>query len=115
MEYDCSDSFPSDYEPSGILFGSLSKGNLLLRSYFFKLEKSKKSSSVSVCRMRHLRRLSPVQQILEPAPLVLQAEDPKPPIKEGIPDTSNRGKYLPTFPQIMVRKSQQHRFFTFLR
>ena len=64
--------------------------------------------------MRHLRRLSPVRQILEPAPLGLQAEDPKPPIKDGIPDTSNRGKYLSTFPQIMVRKSQQRQFLTFL-
>ena len=40
-EYDRSDSFPFDYEPNGIPFGSRSKGKLSVQSFPFQFERKK--------------------------------------------------------------------------
>ena len=44
MGYDRGDSFPFDFEPNGILFGSKSKGKLSPRSYPIKFEMKWKHS-----------------------------------------------------------------------
>ena len=46
--YDCGDSFPFDFVPNGILFGSKTKGKLLLRSYPIQCERKWKYSFLSV-------------------------------------------------------------------
>ena len=48
MGYDRGDSFPFDFEPNGIPFGSKSKGKLSLRSYPIQCERKLKYSFVSV-------------------------------------------------------------------
>ena len=47
MGYDRDDSFPFDFEPNGIPFGSKSKGKLSQRSYPIQFE-SKWNISISV-------------------------------------------------------------------
>ena len=48
MGYDRGDSFPFDFEPNGIPFGSTSKGKLLPRSYPIQCERKWKYSFLSV-------------------------------------------------------------------
>ena len=48
MGYDHSDSFPFDFEPNRILFGTKSKGKLSPRSYPILYEREWKSSFLSV-------------------------------------------------------------------
>ena len=48
MGYDRGDSFPLDFEPNGILFGSKLKGKPSPRSYPIKFERKWKSSFLSV-------------------------------------------------------------------
>ena len=47
MEYDRGDSFPFDFEPNGIPFGSKSKGKLSLRSYPIQCERKWKHNFLS--------------------------------------------------------------------
>ena len=54
MEYDRSDSFPFDFEPNGIPFGSKLKRKLSLRSDLIHCEKKWKHSFVSVQAYLHL-------------------------------------------------------------
>ena len=46
-EYDRGDSFPFDFEPNGIPFGSKSKGKLSRRSYSIQYERKWKYSFLS--------------------------------------------------------------------
>ena len=48
MGYDRGDSFPFDFEPNGIPFGSKSKGKLSPRSYPIQCERKWKYSFLSV-------------------------------------------------------------------
>ena len=48
MGYDRGDSFPFDFEPHGIPFGSKSKGKLSRRSYPIQFEKKGQHSFLSV-------------------------------------------------------------------
>ena len=48
MGYDRGDSFPFDFEPNGIRFGSKLKGKLSPRSYPIQFENNWKYSSLSV-------------------------------------------------------------------
>ena len=48
MVYDRGDSFPSDFEPNGLLFGSKSKGKLSPRLYAIQFERKLKTSFLSV-------------------------------------------------------------------
>ena len=48
MVYDLGDSFPFDFEPNGIPFGSKSKGKLTPRSYPIHCERQWKYSFLSV-------------------------------------------------------------------
>ena len=48
MGYDHGDSFPFDFEPNGISFGSKSKGELSPRSYPIQRERKWKYSFLSV-------------------------------------------------------------------
>ena len=48
MGYDCGDSFPFDFEPNGIPFGSKSDGILSPRSYPIQCERKWKYSFLSV-------------------------------------------------------------------
>ena len=48
MGYDRSDSFPFDFEPNGIPFGSKSKGELSPRPYPIQLERKWKYSFFNV-------------------------------------------------------------------
>ena len=48
MGYDRGDSFPFDFEPNGIPFGSKLKGKLSLQSYPIQYERKRKSSFFSV-------------------------------------------------------------------
>ena len=51
MGYDRGDSFPSDFEPNGVPFGSKSKGKLSPRSYSIQCERKWKYSFLIVdCR-----------------------------------------------------------------
>ena len=52
MGYDRGDSFPFDFEPNGIPFGSKSKGKLLPRSYAIQCERKWKYSFLSVISPR---------------------------------------------------------------
>ena len=47
MGYDRGDSFPFNYEPNGIPFGSKSKGELSPRSYPIQYERKRKYSFLS--------------------------------------------------------------------
>ena len=47
MGYDRGDSFPSDFEPNGIQFGSKSKGKLSPRSYPIQCERKLKHCFLS--------------------------------------------------------------------
>ena len=59
MGYDPGESFPFDFEPNGISFGSKSKGKLSPRSYPIQCERKWKYSFVSVIVMRQaLKRLN---------------------------------------------------------
>ena len=49
MGYDCGDSFPFDYEPNGVPFGSKSKGKLSPRSYPIQFERKWNTNFLSVC------------------------------------------------------------------
>ena len=51
MEYDRGDSFPFDFEPNGIPFGSKLKGKLSPRSYPIQCERKWKHSFLSVVAM----------------------------------------------------------------
>ena len=51
MGYDRGDSFPFDFEPNGIIFGSKSKGKLSPRSYAIQFEKKWKYSFLSVAKI----------------------------------------------------------------
>ena len=48
MGYDHGDSFPFDFEPNGIPFGSKSKGKLSPRSYPIQFERKRNTSNLSV-------------------------------------------------------------------
>ena len=48
MEFDRGDSFPFDFEPNGIPFGSKSKGKLLPRTYPIQFEKKWNTIVISV-------------------------------------------------------------------
>ena len=48
MGYDRDDSFPFDFEPNGIPFGSKSKGRLSPRSYPIQYERKMKYSFISL-------------------------------------------------------------------
>ena len=48
MGYDLGDSYPFDFEPNGIPFGSKSKGKLSPRSYLIQCESKWKYSFLSV-------------------------------------------------------------------
>ena len=48
MGYDRGDSFPIDFEPNGIPFGSITKGKLSPRSYPIQFEMKSKYSFLSV-------------------------------------------------------------------
>ena len=50
MGYDRGDSFPSDFEPNGLPFGSKSKGKLSPRSYPIQFERTWNASFLSVTR-----------------------------------------------------------------
>ena len=52
MGYDRRDSFPYDFEPNGIPFGSKSKGKLSPRSYPIPFERKWKYSFLGVCWYR---------------------------------------------------------------
>ena len=52
MGYDSGDSFPFDFVPNGILFGSKSKGQLSPQSYPIQCERKWKYSFLSVYVMR---------------------------------------------------------------
>ena len=56
MGYDCGDSFPLDFEPNGIPFGSKSKGKLSRRSYPIQCERKWKYSFLSEVRQRGWRK-----------------------------------------------------------
>ena len=47
MGYDRGDSFPLDFEPNGILFGSKSKGKLTPQSYPIQFERKCNTSFLS--------------------------------------------------------------------
>ena len=49
MVYDRGDSFPFDFEPNGIPFGSISKEKWSPRSYPIRCERKWKHSFLSVC------------------------------------------------------------------
>ena len=51
MGYDRDDSFPFDFEPNGILFGSKSKGKLSPQPYPIRFERKWKFSFLSVFQM----------------------------------------------------------------
>ena len=51
MGYDRGDSFPFDFEPNGIPFGSKLKGQLSPRSYLIQFERKWKYSFLSVTRI----------------------------------------------------------------
>ena len=48
MRYGCGDSFPFDFEPNGIPFGSKSKGKLSPQPYPIRFERKWKHSFFSV-------------------------------------------------------------------
>ena len=50
MGYDCGDSFPLDFEPNRIPFGSKSKGKLSSRSYPIQFDKKLNNSFLSALR-----------------------------------------------------------------
>ena len=50
MGYDRGDSFPFDFEPNGIQFGSKSKGKLSPGSYPIQFERKWNTSFRSVCK-----------------------------------------------------------------
>ena len=54
MGYDCGDSFPFDFEPKGIPFGSKSKGKLSPRSYPIQCERKWKHSFLSAYLLLHI-------------------------------------------------------------
>ena len=54
MGYDNGDSFPFDFEPNGIPFGSKSKGKLSPRSYPIQYERKWKYSFLSVETKRYM-------------------------------------------------------------
>ena len=63
MGYDRGDSFPFNFEPNGIPFGSKSKGKLSPRSYPIEYERNWKYSFLSACTpfpriLRHVSRHS---------------------------------------------------------
>ena len=51
MGYDCGDSFPFDFEPNGIPFGSKSNGSIESQSYPIQCEKKWKYSFLSVAEL----------------------------------------------------------------
>ena len=53
MGYDRGDSFPFDFEPKGIQFGSKSKGKLSTRSYPIQCERKWKHSFISEKESQH--------------------------------------------------------------
>ena len=53
MGYDCGDSFPFDFEPNGIPFGSKSEGKLSPRPYPIQCERKGKYGFLSVAGLRH--------------------------------------------------------------
>ena len=53
MGYDRGDSFPLDFQPNGIPFGSQSKRKLSPRSYPIQCERKPKHSFLSVCTHRN--------------------------------------------------------------
>ena len=57
MEYDCGDSFPIDFEPNVIPFGSKSRGKLSPWSYPIQCERKWKYSFLSVHENRHVLQL----------------------------------------------------------
>ena len=48
MGYDRGDSFPFDFEPNGIQFGSKSKGKMSPRSYLIQYERNRKYRFLSI-------------------------------------------------------------------
>ena len=61
MRYDRGDSFPFDFEPNGIPFGSKSKGQLSPRSYPIQFERKWKYSFVNVGDTFNTRHCTPVK------------------------------------------------------
>ena len=57
MGYDRGDSFPFDFEPNGIPFGSKLKGKLSPRSYPIRCERKWKYSFLSVTRCNYETKL----------------------------------------------------------
>ena len=53
MGYDRGDSFPFDFEPNALSFGSKSKGKLSPRSYHIQFERKWNSSFLSLQELIH--------------------------------------------------------------
>ena len=65
MGYDRGDSFPFDFEPNGIRFGSRSKGKLSPRSYPIHCERKWKYSFLSAQRTTAVI-MTPREEFLQP-------------------------------------------------